>query len=148
MDLKNQTLVMVPKRRPLFTRVQLILCFYHCFMFIPFRLRPNHCCYNLNYSRNKIRCIFQSWLAFQWVLINHGCFHSIFGKLSIIIGRKWAMVIAIILFEAGSLMCALANDMNVLIGGRVLAGIGGSGINSLVLLLGLKLSQSPDVHWH
>ena len=33
------------------------------------------------------------------------------------------MVIAIILFEAGSLMCALANDMNVLIGGRVLAGI-------------------------
>ena len=58
------------------------------------------------------------------------------------------MVIAIILFEAGSLMCALANDMNVLIGGRVLAGIGGSGINSLVLLLGLKLSQSPDVHWH
>ena len=38
-----------------------------------------------------------------------------------IIGRKWAMVIAIILFEAGSLMCALANDMNVLIGGRVLA---------------------------
>ena len=45
------------------------------------------------------------------------------------------MVVAIILFEGGSLMCALASSMNVLIGGRVLAGVGGAGINSGVFVI-------------
>lgn len=58
-----------------------------------------------------------------------------FGTISIIIGRKWAMIFGIILFEAGSLLCALAPTMNTLIGGRVLAGIGAAGIQSLVFVI-------------
>lgn len=45
------------------------------------------------------------------------------------------MVAAIILFEAGSLLCALANSMDSLIGGRVLAGVGGGGIQTLIFII-------------
>lgn len=57
------------------------------------------------------------------------------GKISIIFGRKYAMLVAIVLFEAGSLLCALAQSMNMLIGGRVLAGVGGGGIQVLVFMI-------------
>ncbi|SGZ58943.1 CIC11C00000001314 [Sungouiella intermedia] len=60
---------------------------------------------------------------------------ALWGKLALLFGRKYTMVAAIILFEAGSLMCALADSMNVLIGGRVLAGVGGGGIQTLVFIL-------------
>ncbi len=53
------------------------------------------------------------------------------GKISIIFGRKSTMLVSIILFEIGSLICALANSMDLLIGGRVIAGIGGGGIQCL-----------------
>ncbi|KAK6464184.1 major facilitator superfamily domain-containing protein [Scheffersomyces coipomensis] len=75
-----------------------------------------------------------NWLS-SGFLLAISVFTTIWGKLSIIIGRKSAISIAIILFEAGSLLCALATSMNMLIGGRVLAGIGGGGIQSLVYVV-------------
>ncbi|EMG45592.1 VBA5 Vacuolar basic amino acid transporter 5 [Candida maltosa Xu316] len=74
------------------------------------------------------------WLS-SGFLLAMAVFIQPFGKVSIIIGRKWAMVLAVVLFEAGSLMCALSNSMNVLIGGRVLAGVGGAGIQSGVFVI-------------
>lgn len=59
----------------------------------------------------------------------------VWGRLSIVFGRKNLMIAGVVLFEAGSLMCALANDMNVLIGGRVLAGIGGGGIQTTAFVI-------------
>ncbi|KAG2734971.1 hypothetical protein G9P44_001185 [Scheffersomyces stipitis] len=57
------------------------------------------------------------------------------GKLSIVIGRKLGIVLSIIIFMIGSLVCALANSMDMLIGGRVVAGVGGGGLQSLVLVV-------------
>lgn len=57
------------------------------------------------------------------------------GKISQVFGRKYTMLVAIVLFEGGSLVCALANSMNMLIGGRVLAGVGGGGIQVLVFVI-------------
>lgn len=57
------------------------------------------------------------------------------GKFSLIFGRKYTMLAAIFLFEVGSLVCALANSMNMLIGGRVLAGVGGGGVQVLVFMI-------------
>lgn len=74
------------------------------------------------------------WLS-SGFLLSMAVFVATWGKLSIIFGRKITMFIAIVLFEAGSLMCALANSMDVLIGGRVLAGIGGGGIQLLVFIV-------------
>lgn len=74
------------------------------------------------------------WLS-SGFLLSVAVLCSTWGKISIIFGRKSSMFAAIILFEAGSLMCALANSMNVLIGGRVLAGVGGGGIQSLTFII-------------
>lgn len=57
------------------------------------------------------------------------------GQISIAFGRKWTMFCSVIIFEAGSLMCALAPNMNTLIGGRVLSGIGGGGIQGMAYIL-------------
>lgn len=57
------------------------------------------------------------------------------GKVAMVFGRKITMYAAIVIFEAGSLMCALSNSMDTLIGGRVLAGVGGGGIQSLAFVI-------------
>lgn len=57
------------------------------------------------------------------------------SKLSLIIGRKYSILLSIVLFEIGSLICALANSMNMLLGGRVIAGIGAGGIQVLTLVI-------------
>lgn len=75
-----------------------------------------------------------AWLS-SGFLLSMAVFAATWGKLSILFGRKYSMIVAVILFEAGSLMCALADDMNVLIGGRVLAGVGGGGVQALVIIL-------------
>ncbi|RLV87969.1 Vacuolar basic amino acid transporter 5 [Meyerozyma sp. JA9] len=57
------------------------------------------------------------------------------GNVAMVFGRKITMYAAILIFGAGSLMCALSNNMNTLIGGRVLAGVGGGGIQSLSFVI-------------
>lgn len=45
------------------------------------------------------------------------------------------MLLSIIIFEVGSLISALANSMNMVIGGRVISGVGGSGLQTLCFLI-------------
>jgi EmrB/QacA subfamily drug resistance transporter len=54
----------------------------------------------------------------------------LYGKVSDIHGRRFALTIAILSYMAGSLVCALAPNMATLIFGRVLHGIGGGGLTS------------------
>ncbi|KAJ3108397.1 hypothetical protein HDU96_007534 [Phlyctochytrium bullatum] len=60
---------------------------------------------------------------------------AIYGKVADIFGRKPVFVFALIIFEIGSVICAIAPSMLVLILGRAVAGIGGGGIFSLVLII-------------
>src|SRR5690606_34449372 len=53
------------------------------------------------------------------------------GKLSDIYGRRAIMFAAIFIFLAGSVMCALAPSMLVLIAGRAVQGLGGGGLFAL-----------------
>jgi EmrB/QacA subfamily drug resistance transporter len=55
----------------------------------------------------------------------------LFGKMSDIHGRRVMMLIAIGIFVAGSLICALAPSMAVLIAGRAVQGLGGGGLMAL-----------------
>jgi len=55
----------------------------------------------------------------------------LYGKLSDIHGRRAMMLIAIGVFITGSLVCALAPHMSILILGRAVQGLGGGGLMAL-----------------
>ncbi|KAJ3282648.1 hypothetical protein HDU79_009766 [Rhizoclosmatium sp. JEL0117] len=60
---------------------------------------------------------------------------TLYGKFADIFGRKWVFVFAITVFEIGSLLCGAATSMEFLIVGRAIAGVGGGGIFSCVLII-------------
>ncbi|KAI8808099.1 major facilitator superfamily domain-containing protein [Cladochytrium replicatum] len=71
---------------------------------------------------------FQAADLISWVgtgyLLTAAAFTPIYGKLADIFGRKVVFLVAIFIFEAGSLICGMATSMIMLIVGRVIAGIG------------------------
>jgi EmrB/QacA subfamily drug resistance transporter len=58
-----------------------------------------------------------------------------YGKISIVFGRKNSLMVGIFIFEIGSLVAALSNSMDMLIGGRVIQGLGGGCIQTVVSII-------------
>ncbi|TPX37720.1 hypothetical protein SmJEL517_g00519 [Synchytrium microbalum] len=58
-----------------------------------------------------------------------------YGKLADVFGRKATFLGAIIIFEAGSMLCGAAPSLDVLIVGRAIAGLGGGGIFSICIII-------------
>jgi EmrB/QacA subfamily drug resistance transporter len=75
-----------------------------------------------------------TWIAGGYLLTTVA-FTPLFGKLSDIFGRKPIEFFSIALFSIGSLGCALANSMTLLIIFRAIAGIGGGGIMSMSFVM-------------
>jgi EmrB/QacA subfamily drug resistance transporter len=69
------------------------------------------------------------WLITAYLIANTAI-TALYGKISDIRGRRVTLLIAISLYMTGSLVCALAPNMFVLILGRVLHGLGGGGLTS------------------
>ena len=59
----------------------------------------------------------------------------LYGKIADIRGRRFALYIAIAAYMAGSLVCALAPSMLVLICGRALQGLGGAGLSAVAIIV-------------
>jgi MFS family permease len=59
----------------------------------------------------------------------------IYSRLSDIFGRKILLMFAISIFTTGNLLCGFAKNFEQLIVFRVWAGLGGGGINVLVLII-------------
>src|SRR5215510_5852644 len=59
----------------------------------------------------------------------------LYGKIADIRGRRFALYIAIALQMAGSLVCALAPSMIVLILGRAVQGLGGAGLSAVAVIV-------------
>lgn len=74
------------------------------------------------------------WLTSGFML-PMACLIPSYGKISIAFGRKATLIAGIVIFEIGSLISALANSMSLLIGGRVIQGIGGGAIQSMVMVI-------------
>ncbi|EAW09446.1 MDR family MFS transporter [Aspergillus clavatus NRRL 1] len=72
-----------------------------------------------------------SWMASSYLLANAACI-TLWGKISDIWGRKPILLIANVVFLVGSLICALAVNMAMLLVGRATQGAGGGGIIVLV----------------
>lgn len=126
------------------TGVRLYLCFMACFISMFLIGLDQTIVVTL---LQTIGSNFDAYDDIGWVssgyMLTMAVLSQTWGRLSIIFGRKYSMLTAIILFEAGSLMCGVAPTMNVLIGGRVLAGIGGGGIQTLLFVV---MSELVPIH--
>lgn len=85
---------------------------------------------------------------FSWLLNSYTlawtAVQPVYGQLADIFGRKAAMLGAIILFMAGSILCALAGNTGVMIAGRVIQGLGAGGISVLPSLIICDLVPQRD----
>lgn len=71
------------------------------------------------------------WVGSAYTLA-YAAITPVWGSVSDIWGRKPIMLIAVAVFLVGSLICALAPQMDVLILGRAIQGLGGSGMGIMV----------------
>jgi len=74
------------------------------------------------------------WLITAYLLASTAII-PLYGKIADIHGRRFTLRIAILTYMAGSLVCALAPSMLVLIFGRVLHGLGGGGLSSMGMIV-------------
>ncbi len=71
-----------------------------------------------------------SWIVSIYLLTSTAV-TPIYGKLSDLYGRKLMLQVAVGLFVAASLLCALATNMTALIAFRALQGLGGGGLMAM-----------------
>ncbi|CAI6228775.1 unnamed protein product [Periconia digitata] len=75
-----------------------------------------------------------TWLLTSFVLAG-AVTQPLYGKLSDIYGRKQLLVVAYFLFAAGCALVGMGNSMSQVILGRVISGLGSSGMTALVSIL-------------
>jgi EmrB/QacA subfamily drug resistance transporter len=73
-----------------------------------------------------------SWVVTAYLLTSTAA-TPLWGKISDLLGRRPVFQAAIVVFLVGSLICAFAGDINVMIAGRAVQGLGGGGLMSLAL---------------
>ncbi|QPG73971.1 hypothetical protein FOA43_001287 [Brettanomyces nanus] len=87
---------------------------------------------------------FKAFNKLTWITASFmmplGCCAQVWGRLSISFGRRWTMVTGIVLFEIGSLVAALSNSMDMFIGGRSIQGVGGSCIQTIVMVIAAEIT--------
>lgn len=67
-----------------------------------------------------------AWIASAYFL-TQTAFLLLYGQVLTVFDRKWTFIFAIAAFEVGSIICAAAPTVNVLIFGRAFAGVGAAG---------------------
>jgi len=72
-----------------------------------------------------------AWIGSAFLLATAATL-STWGKISDVFGRKPILLIVNIIFFVGSLVCALANSLTMLLAGRAVQGLGAGGLTVLV----------------
>ena len=79
---------------------------------------------------------FKSRVGYVWIgsayIFAYAAITPVWGSVADIWGLKPIMLIAVAIFLAGSLLCALAPNMDALIAGRAIQGFGASGMSIMV----------------
>ncbi|KAJ1539700.1 hypothetical protein HK096_000445, partial [Nowakowskiella sp. JEL0078] len=74
-----------------------------------------------------------SWVGTSYLLTS-ACFGPLYGRFADIFGRKSVLIFSLLIFLVGSLGCGVAQDMIQLVAMRAVAGAGGAGMMTLVLI--------------
>lgn len=85
-----------------------------------------------------------SWLITSFALAQ-AVSQPLYGKLSDIYGRKAMLIFAYTLFALGLVLVGIGQSMSILILGRVISGLGSSGMTSLVSILIMDLVPLREV---
>ncbi|KZV76626.1 MFS general substrate transporter [Peniophora sp. CONT] len=75
-----------------------------------------------------------SWVSTAYML-SLASFQPMYGKLSDIFGRKPCLLSAYVIFALGCIACGNAQTMGQLIAARLLAGVGGGGMSTIVSII-------------
>ncbi|KAM0790108.1 hypothetical protein ACM66B_005435 [Microbotryomycetes sp. NB124-2] len=89
----------------------------------------------------------QGWVSSAFILTQTG-FILIYGPILRIYSAKYTLLVAVVIFEVGSVICGAAPDVYVLIFGRALSGVGAAGIfTSAIQILGqcTRLEDRPKL---
>lgn len=74
------------------------------------------------------------WVGSAYALASTA-FLPMSGGLAEVFGRKPAVLLCIFLFSAGSAVCGAAQNMDMMIAGRTIQGLGGGGIQALAYII-------------
>ncbi|KAJ3415499.1 hypothetical protein HDV05_004701 [Chytridiales sp. JEL 0842] len=83
------------------------------------------------------------WI-FSCYLLMTSSFALIYGKMADTFGTKSSLLVALTFFTLGSTICGAAPTMPIFIAGRTVAGIGGGGLLTLVLIIVTDLVKFAD----
>ncbi|KAK1752804.1 MFS general substrate transporter [Echria macrotheca] len=75
-----------------------------------------------------------AWVATSFLLASIVC-QPLYGQLADIWGRRWLMMLAVVVFGVGSGVAGMAGTAQVLIAGRVVQGLGSGGIDLFAELI-------------
>ncbi|BGP12136.1 hypothetical protein JCM10213_004701 [Rhodosporidiobolus nylandii] len=84
-----------------------------------------------------------AWIASAYFL-TQCAFLLLYGQILTLFDRKWTFLFAILLFELGSLVCAVAKNVDVLIFGRAFSGCGAAGIFTACLSIIADVTKLED----
>ncbi|KAJ6600865.1 transporter [Mycena sp. CBHHK59/15] len=85
----------------------------------------------------------QGWVASSFVLAQT-VFLLFYGQMLRIFPAKWILVSAITIFEAGSLLCGVSQNVDQLIAGRTVSGMGAAGIFVAMLQIISQVTRLED----
>jgi EmrB/QacA subfamily drug resistance transporter len=85
--------------------------------------------HDLGFSQGNLTWVLDGYL------ITFGGFLLLAGRLGDLIGRKRVFLSGLVLFTAASILCGIANSQGLLIGARLLQGVGGAVASSVILAI-------------
>jgi EmrB/QacA subfamily drug resistance transporter len=85
--------------------------------------------HDLHFSQGNLTWVMNGYL------ITFGGFLLLAGRLGDLVGRKRIFLTGLVMFTAASVLCGIANTQGLLIGARLLQGVGGAVASSVILAI-------------
>ncbi|KAF7335567.1 Major facilitator transporter-like protein [Mycena venus] len=85
----------------------------------------------------------QGWVATSFILAQT-VFLLLYGQILRIYPSKWILVSSIVIFEVGSLLCGVSQNVNQLIAGRTVSGLGAAGMFTAMFQVIAQVTRLED----